>query len=168
MRRESGVTAQGAGLAASPMQDGYTGTWDFTRLLSLSFCHTAHTALGVPSDMCTQPASGVAQQGGNVFLRDWKCQRILAAGSDAAVIPGSSAWLQAFSSKCDVLTTGRSARSASLALAGFVRVSVPDAMGPLPAVTQAGSLLVARNGSHVSLRWPSARETAFFQRMTTR
>jgi hypothetical protein len=32
-------------------------------------------------------APGVAQQGGNVFLRDWDV-KILAAGSDAAVIPG--------------------------------------------------------------------------------
>ena len=138
----------------------------FHKAVKLEPCHTAHTALGDASDRHIS-SSGVVQQGGNVFLRDWKCQRILAAGSDAAVIPGSSAWLQAFSSKCDVLTTGRSARSASLALAGFVRVSVPGAMGPLPAVTQPGSLLVARTGSHVSLRWPSARETAFFQRMTT-
>ena len=32
--------------------------------------------------------------------------KILAAGSDAAVIPGSTAWLQAFFLDCDVLTTG--------------------------------------------------------------
>lgn len=65
------------------MQDGYTGTWDFTRLLSLSFCHTAHTALGMRWTSTAAP--GVAQQGGNVFSHDWDV-KILAAGSDAVVI----------------------------------------------------------------------------------
>lgn len=122
------------------MQDDYTSTWDFTGLLSLSFCHTAHTALGEHPTDTTAPA--VVQQGGNVFLRDWDV-KILAPGSDAAVTRVYCVASGIFN-ECDVLTTVRSARSASLALAAFVRVSVPGAMGPLPAVTQAGSLLVAR------------------------
>ena len=149
------------------MQDGYTGTWDFTRLLSLSFlpyrtyCFgraVRHVYTTIIRRCTTRWQRVLARLG---MSKDPRCWKRCCCG------PGSTAWLQAFSSKCDVLTTGRSARSASLALAGFVRVSVPDAMGPLPTVTQAGSLLVARTGSHVSLRWPSARETAFFQRMTT-
>ena len=75
-------------------------------------------------------------------MRDWDV-KILAPGSDAAVTRVYCVASGIFN-ECDVLTTVRSARSASLALAGFVRVSVPGAMGPLPAVTQAGSLLVAR------------------------
>lgn len=75
----------------------------FHKAVKLEPCHTAHTALGDASDRHIS-SSGVVQQGGNVFLRDWDV-KILAAGSDAAVIPGSTAWLQAFFLDCDVLTT---------------------------------------------------------------
>lgn len=63
-----------------------------------------------------------------MFLRDWDVT-ILAAGSDAAVTRvycvASGLFLE-----CDVLTTARSARSASLALAVSVRVSVPARWTP--------------------------------------
>jgi hypothetical protein len=89
LRRESGVSAKGVvgGLSymPSPMQDGYTSTWDFTKLLSLSPA-IPHILLWAMRPTVTS-APGVAQQGGNVFLRDWDV-KILAAGSDAAVIPG--------------------------------------------------------------------------------
>ena len=167
LRRESGVTAQGAGLAAFSYARWLYGHMGFHKAVKLELLPYRTYCFGrVVRHVYTASIRRCTARWQRV--RAIGMSKILAAGSDAAVIPGSSAWLQAFSSKCDVLTTWRSARSASLALAGFVRVSVPDAMGPLPAVTQAGSLLVARTGSHVSLRWPSARETAFFQRMTTR
>lgn len=61
-------------------------------------------------------------------MRDWDV-KILAPGSDAAVTRVYCVASGIFN-ECDVLTTVRSARSASLALAASVRVSVPARWAP--------------------------------------
>jgi hypothetical protein len=135
----------------------------FHKAVKLEPCHTAHTALGVHPKVAH--ASGVTQQGGNVFLSDWDV-KILAAGSDAAVSPGLLRGFRRFL-RCDVLTTVRSARSASLALAGSDRVSVPARWAPCQPSPKLAVFWSLACGSSLAKR-PKTAKMAFPQRMTTR
>lgn len=125
-------------------------------------CHTAYTAssscMQYKSHQAGQAVCRVPRQGSKRVLARLGCQmpfcrKRCCCDQATAVLPPA---IQRGFRLCDVLTTVRSARKRSAQRAMCPRER-PIALGPLPAVAQAGSLSAALRPALPAATWPSSR-----------